>query len=279
MLFRSDENSELIGKLYAGDAADIVEVGDTWTHITSGSVDGYVMNSYCVMGIDAYAYAQANCATMATALTGGLRLRSEPNPEAAVVNMVAEGEKLTVDISVDAGPEWVAVTYDGTACYVSAEFVSVELNVGTAITLEEEQAIKAKEAAEAAKKSQVASSGTTKNASVAASADEVTLLGALIQCEAGAESYEGQLAVGAVVMNRLRSGYSSSLYGVIYAGGQFTPAGSGAVANVIASGVKGSCMQAAQDANGGSDNTGGARSFRSVNSGHAGVVIGNHVFW
>ena len=63
------------------------------------------------------------------------------------------------------------------------------------------------------------------------------LLAALIQCEAGEEPYEGQVAVGAVVMNRVRSGaYPNTVKGVIYASGQFTPAGSGQVGRVVASG-------------------------------------------
>ena len=47
---------------------------------------------------------------------------------------------------------------------------------------------------------------TVQNAAVEATVDDVTLLAAIIQCEAGNEVYEGQLAVGAVVMNRVRSG-------------------------------------------------------------------------
>ena len=38
----ADGESEVIGKLYKGAAADIVETLDGWYHITSGSVDGYV---------------------------------------------------------------------------------------------------------------------------------------------------------------------------------------------------------------------------------------------
>ena len=124
------------------------------------------------------------------------------------------------------------------------------------------------------------SQGTVQNQSVAASVDDVTLLAALIQCEAGNEPYEGQLAVGAVVMNRVRSGrYPGSIYEVIYQAGQFPPAGKGYVANKISNGVKSSCLQAAQEAIDGMDNTGGAMSFRRASSGHPGVVIGNHVFY
>ena len=82
---------------------------------------------------------------------------------------------------------------------------------------------------------------------VAADISALSLLAALIQCEAGGESFEGQLAVGAVVMNRLRSGtYPATLQGVIYASGQFTPALNGNVNSVAERGSKASCMQAAQ---------------------------------
>ena len=95
--------------------------------------------------------------------------------------------------------------------------MTTELALGEAVTIEEEQAAAAKAAAEAAKSAQVSSAGTVQNSAVSASVDDVTLLAALIQCEAGNECYEGQLAVGAVVMNRVRSGrYAGSIYGVIY---------------------------------------------------------------
>ena len=113
---------------------------------------------------------------------------------------------------------------------------------------------------------------------MAASYDDVTLLGALIQCEAGSEPYEGQLAVGAVVMNRLRCGYAGSISGVIYQSGQFTPASNGMLSGVLSSGVSGSCIQAAQEAINGVDNVNGATSFRRAGSAE-GLVIGNHVFF
>lgn len=52
-----DENAAIVGKLYKGDVAEIAETGDTWTHVESGNVDGYVKNSYCVTGSEAYTYA------------------------------------------------------------------------------------------------------------------------------------------------------------------------------------------------------------------------------
>lgn len=270
----ADGESEVIGKLYKGAAADIVETLDGWYHITSGSVDGYVKSEYCVAGQEAYAYAQTVCDTVATVTTGGLRVRSEANPDASVIKAASEGDKLVVDTQTESPEGWVAVSLKNSTAFVSADYVTVSLNVASAVSMEEERAALAEKAA------QTTTTMVTQNASVAANCDEVTLLAALIQCEAGSECYEGQLAVGAVVMNRLRSGaYPSSLYDVIYQSGQFTPAGNGKVASVISSGVSGSCLQAAQEALSGVDNTGGALSFRRASSGQAGVVIGNHVFF
>lgn len=277
-----DADAEIIGKLYKGDVADVVESGDTWTHVVSGDVDGYVNNDYCVSGEDALAYAQENVETEAQVNTNGLRVRNAASEDASVITAVSEGTTLTVDTDAETEDGWVAVKYKGQTAYVSADYVTTELALGEAVTIEEEKAALVKKAEEeaAAKAAQTTETSTVQNASVSASYDDVTLLAALIQCEAGNECYEGQLAVGAVVMNRLRSGaYPSSISGVIYQSGQFPPAGQGMVASIAANGPKSSCVQAAQQALGGSDNTGGATCFSRASSGRAGVVIGNHVFY
>ncbi len=279
----ADENASIVGKLYKGDKAVIVEQSGDWTHITSGNVDGYVKNEYCLFGTEALEYAKANFDTIATINVNGLRVRGEASEEARVLKAVYEGSALTVSTETEAPEGWVAVKCDDSVGYVSAGYVTLSLELGVGITVEEEQAAiqKAQEEAAAKAAAQVAASGQrTQNAAIAASADEVTLLAAIIQCEAGNECYEGQVAVGAVVMNRVRSGaYPGSIYDVIFQSGQFTPAGNGLVSSVIASGPSGSCMQAAQEAINGVDNTGGALSFRPTRSGHAGTVIGNHVFF
>lgn len=109
--------------------------------------------------------------------------------------------------------------------------------------------------------------------------DEINLLAALIYCEAGNQSYEGKVAVGAVVMNRVEnSRFSNTIQGVIYQKSQFTPAGSGKVARILARGVDTSCIQAAIEALNGSDPTSGKLYFRR-NNGRNGQVIGDHVFY
>ena len=64
--------------------------------------------------------------------------------------------------------------------------------------------------------------------------EELRLMSAIIFCEAGAESYTGKVAVGIVVMNRVRSDlFPNTVKKVIYERGQFTPARSGALARAL----------------------------------------------
>ena len=107
------------------------------------------------------------------------------------------------------------------------------------------------------------------------------LLANLIYCEAGGEPYEGQLAVGAVVINRvLSSRYPDSVYDVIYQRSQFSPAGSGRLALALAqNSATPSCYQAADEAMAGSTNVGGCVYFRTPIPGIEGTQIGNHIFY
>lgn len=111
-----------------------------------------------------------------------------------------------------------------------------------------------------------------------ASADDVSLLAALIYCEAGNQSREGKVAVGAVVLHRVASGsFADSIRGVIYQSGQFTPAYSGALDSALANGVPSDCYEAAQAALNGEDPVPGALYF-NTGSGR-GVKIGDHQFY
>lgn len=277
----ASDDAEVVGKIYKGAVADIVERGDVWTKISSGSVEGYVKNEFCVTGLEAESLANQQGTTYATAVSGGIRVRAEASSAEGVeiIDVMEEGGRLKVDTEAAAAEGWVAVKCNDKTGYVSGEYVTVELELGKAISIEEEKAAIAAAEAEKAKKAQQAAAAKQQKEAVAASYDDVTLLGALIQCEAGSESYEGQLAVGAVVMNRYRAGYAGSISGVIYQRGQFSPASSGKLESVISRGVSSSCLQAAQEAINGADNVNGAKNFRRASSGQAGIVIGNHVFY
>lgn len=113
-------------------------------------------------------------------------------------------------------------------------------------------------------------------AEAAAQADK-ELLASLIFCEAGNQPYEGQVAVGAVVMNRVKSSsYPDTISDVIYQSGQFTPAMTGWLDSVRASsGYTESAMQAAEDALAGSNPVGDCLYF---STGGWGMQIGDHFF-
>lgn len=106
---------------------------------------------------------------------------------------------------------------------------------------------------------------------------EKELLASLIFCEAGNQPYEGQIAVGAVVLNRVKSSvYPNSVSEVIYQSGQFSPAMSGWLDRVRANaGYSESALQAAEDALDGSNPVGDCLYF---STGGYGMQIGDHFF-
>lgn len=107
------------------------------------------------------------------------------------------------------------------------------------------------------------------------------LLASIIYCEAGGEPYEGQLAVGAVVINRvLSSKYPDNVRDVVYAPYQFSPVGSGRLELVMAQNkATASCYKAADEAMAGSTNVGGCLYFRTPIPGLTGIQIGGHIFY
>lgn len=107
------------------------------------------------------------------------------------------------------------------------------------------------------------------------------LLANLIYCEAGAEPYAGQVAVGAVVMNRvLSSVYPDSIVGVIYQSGQFSPVASGRLALALsANKATEDCYRAADEAMAGITNVGNCVYFRTPIEGLTGISIGGHIFY
>ena len=132
--------------------------------------------------------------------------------------------------------------------------------------------------------------------------DEMEMLTAMIYCEARGESYEGQLAVGYVILNRIRSSkFPNDLESVLRQNKQFEPAGSGrfdivltayleGIPGVISSSAWESCKKAAYECINGTSNVGECLYFRThapvpqlaINLEAAGMpywIIGNHIFY
>lgn len=108
------------------------------------------------------------------------------------------------------------------------------------------------------------------------------LLANLIYCEAGAEPYEGKVAVGSVVMNRvLSSVYPNTIVGVIYQNKQFSPVASGRLALALTEDrATQSCYQAADEVMSGTTNVGTCLYFRTpVSEVTPKYTIGGHIFY
>lgn len=271
---RADATTEaaVIGKMFKGDAGEIVEQGEGWTMIQSGDVTGWVSDEYLAFGQEAEERAEADVLKVATVTAQTLKVRDTASMEAPVIDLIGKGETIEVGEEQDG---WLEIIYsDGDINYISAEYVEVNYDYGEAKTIEEVRKEEAERKAAEEKEKRTANLGA-----IAASADDLTLLAALIQAEAGNQPYEGQVGVGAVVMNRVRSGaYPNSIQAVISAPGQFGPVASGRVSAILAAGPKASCMQAAQAALNGETTVGTLTHFRRA-GGIDGLVIGNHVFY
>ncbi|MCQ2081872.1 MAG: cell wall hydrolase [Lachnospiraceae bacterium] len=111
--------------------------------------------------------------------------------------------------------------------------------------------------------------------------DDRYLLANLIYCEAGNQPFEGQVAVGAVVMNRVMSSvFPDTVVGVIYQRKQFSPVGSGRLALALArNDATAACYQAADAAMSGQTTVGNCLFFRTPIEGLTGIQIGGHIFY
>ncbi len=103
------------------------------------------------------------------------------------------------------------------------------------------------------------------------------LLAAIIFCEAGNQPYKGQVAVGAVILNRVQSSsYPNTIEAVIYQKGQFGPARTGKLDRVRNSkGYTSTALKAAKAALNGEDPVEGCLYF---GCGNKGIKIGAHYF-
>lgn len=282
-------DSDVVGKMYPGCVGDIVGTEGDWTQITSGNVNGYVKTEYIVTGKDAEPLAEEYGKTIGTVTGDIINVRREMDTSSEIIGMLEKDDEVFVtDTSFDG---WYKILFNDTwEGYVSAEFMTVEFKLDTAITIEEEMeriaaARKAEqEAAAATSAGNATSVETTQEAPTETSYDDAYLLACLVSMEAGYEPYEGQLAVANVVLNRLRSGYyGDSISDVIYAKGQFPSVTGSVMTGYLNNGPLPQAQQAANDALSGINNIGNYMGFINVKYANYAAydsytIIGNHCF-
>lgn len=129
------DGEKLVGKLTKDAACEILSEEDGWYHIKSGKVDGYVSADYLLTGEEAIERAKEVVFTAAIVTTQTLKVRDEPNTDSPVITLVAEEEKLQV---VELGPKgWAKIMLDDEEAYVSTDYVRIEEELETAVTMKE----------------------------------------------------------------------------------------------------------------------------------------------
>ncbi len=128
------EDGKLVGKLPKDAACEVLDTDDTWAHIKSGQVEGYVSCDYLITGVQAKHRAEELVATVATVTADGLKVRAQASTESEVITQVPRGERLEV---VESEGDWIKVYLDDEEVYVSAEYVKVDAELATAITMTE----------------------------------------------------------------------------------------------------------------------------------------------
>lgn len=190
-----------------------------------------------------------------------IKVYKKTSTKSTVVGIMSKNTVVTVE---EVGEEWTKVSSGKITGYVK----NGSLLTGT-------------EAVERAEK--VCKNGTSKIAkpthtspAMAVNASDEKLLATIIWCEAGNQARVGKVAVGAVVLNRVRSPlFPNTIKEVLYQGGQFTPVGSGVFARALANGVPESCYEAARAALAGENPVGNCLFFQR---GGTGMQIGDHRF-
>ncbi|MBQ2982968.1 MAG: SH3 domain-containing protein [Lachnospiraceae bacterium] len=297
----ANAESEVVGKIFAGQGGEVIWQGDTWSLIRSGNVEGYILNEYAWFGSDVEEHVASKAQLFAVVDTDKLRVRNKATKNSATLGMVVQGDKLEI---VELGDEWTKVIFEQASAYVATDYIKTEHIIGTGMTIEEEQeairaeqerqaAIKAeeerkkKEAEEALEKA-IKNSGFAQIVQTSAyslSEEDAYLMACCVSAEVGSSSYECQLAVANVILNRLKGGYyGNSVRNVIYAKNQFSVAKNGSMDKYIKNGPKPMAVKAVKDALAGNNNMVGFTNFiylpcADFSKYSEYIIIGSEVFY
>lgn len=138
----SNTDSEIVGKLYRGCAAtiietDIKEADGLWTKIESGKVKGYIKKEYLAIGFDVEELVGQFGTKYATVNTTTLNVRTQMNTDCKIVTQIPVGESYEV---IKEYKEWVEIVIDDDLTgYVSKEYVKMSVEFEKAISIKEEQ--------------------------------------------------------------------------------------------------------------------------------------------
>ncbi len=279
----ADAASEVCGKIYPTTDMEVLVKGAEWTQIKTGNLTGYVPSSELMFGDAGRVLMNAKC-DKACVAQADTQLYTAADTAADVAGNAVAGDIYTVEAQLSG---WVQISGGSTqnTAYAPADTMVVQAQTTAGKTIDElnqeaaAQAAAEAEAAKAAASAAVASQNVSvsNGAAVSASSDETDLLAHLLYCEAGT-NYDNCVAVGAVVMNRVKSSsFPNSISEVIYQSGQFSPTWNGALDRAYANGVPQVCYDAANKALSGYSNVGGCLYFHAGSGGT--YTIGDNTFY
>ena len=230
-----------------------------------------------------------------------LRVRAKATTSSTTLGMVVYGDQLQI---VEYGEDWTKIIFEQATAYVSTDYIYAKRQIGTGMTLAEEQEAKeAEEARQAALKAdeeekrrqeEAALEAAIKNSGLAEivqvgeyslSPEDAYLMACCVSAEVGSSSYECQLAVANVILNRLKSGkYGPDVSDVIYAKNQFSVAKNGSLDRYIKNGPRATSVQAVKDALAGNNNMVGYYNFIYLPAANFSrydeyIILGSEVFY
>lgn len=304
---KPDTDANVLGTCFRGGGGTILKRKNGWTKIRSGGLEGWLKDDYLVFGDDIKPLAKELGLYIATVSTQTLHVREEASTDSAIVGLAAAEDyypvlsqetgwvkiQLSVDTSGYVSSDYVTISVKpGRAISIEAEMAALE--AARQAAEEAEQASRAAEEAQiAAAKSQAeanaakgssqtsgksGNSGSSSKKSTAAPAaksayvisaseSDVYLLSACLTMEANGGSYESYLAVGSLIVNRVKSGkWGKSISSVIYADGQFPGATSGLLDKYLDRGPSSTATKAAKAALAGENQIGDYLYFTSTKS-------------
>ncbi len=258
----ASEEGNILKVLNTGDCGEVIGTDGDWTIVNSDDSEGYVKSEYIIVGSEATEVAK-KAADENKSLRDTIGVE-EITTEATT--QVAQAEVTTQVVAAEAT--------------TAAEVVQEVTEAATEATT---QAVTTEAPTEAPTE---ATTEATTQAPVQASSSDLYMVAAVVYAEAGNQSYEGQLAVASVIMNRVASGkWGSTIKDVIYAPNQFSTVYTSTFQNALTTGGSATSLQAAQDALNGANNVPGMLSFRptwyldpsTLSTSY--IQIGDHIFF
>ena len=270
--------SAVIGQVMEDGHVAILAKYNDWVQIQAGEIAGWVPAENLVETEISNEEAVAANEQVIAERTGETASEDEFFAEEEVQQ--DETAALQAEASEAAQNEIEEVQAAEEAARIEAEAQAKAAEEAARLEAEAQAKAAAEEAARIAAEAQQAALAAQAAQTAAISAEELKLLANIIYCEAGSESYVGKVAVGNVIMNRVKSASQpNTITEVVYAKGQFSPVRNGSLQRALSSDkADAACYQAAIEALAGAQPVGDKLFFRR-NNGRSGQVIGHHVFY